>query len=90
MKTHLKHICFSRFCGDVVNGYEIIQPEELVISFGFEVINGAANDISSTTMVAWPYFRIASKIFTDIVVELNNINTFKHICFSEFCGDVVN
>ena len=52
MKTHLKHICFSRFCGDVVNWYEITQPEELVISFGFEVINGAANGIPSTTMVA--------------------------------------
>ena len=33
LKYRLKHICFSRFCGEVINGREITRPQDLVLSF---------------------------------------------------------
>ena len=51
INDRLKQLCFARFFGTTVNGIEIANPNDLVISFGFRVINGQLNNIPSTQMV---------------------------------------
>lgn len=50
LKDRLKHIFFSRFCGEVVNGREITRPQDLLLSFGIRVINGSIPGTPSTYM----------------------------------------
>ena len=50
LKDRLKSICFSRFCGEIVNGREISQPEDIVLSFGIHATYGDIPGIPSTNM----------------------------------------
>lgn len=52
IKEHIKSICFARFCGEFVAGYEITDPEDILCSFGLQVMNGNMQSILSTTMFA--------------------------------------
>ena len=50
LKTRLKRICFSMFVGETVNGKNISDANDLVLSFGLQVLNGALPETPSTHM----------------------------------------